>query len=74
LSKLHKDNTVLRGAYNRRRKSMDKDYPERPECDFSKPLDQRAREAEAYQLELFPEEAEEREKQKLRQLLRKLYE
>ena len=51
---------------------MTKDYPEMPECDFGqpKPLDQIVRESEGEQLELFPEEKEEREKKTLRRLLR----
>jgi len=52
---------------------MEKDYPERPECDFSLPLDQRVREAEG-QLELPLEDEKQLADQKLRQLVRKLYE
>lgn len=49
-----------------------KDYPERPECDFSipRPLDQVVREAEGEQLELFPEYLDEKEKQLIRRLKR----
>ena len=51
---------------------MEDEYPERPECDFSKPLDQRVREAEALQYELFPDEQEEKEKRIVRRLARLL--
>ena len=46
----------------------DDEYPERPECDFSRPLDQVVREAEGNQMELFPEYEEKKEKQILRRL------
>ena len=39
---------------------MDEEYPERPECDFSTPLDQMVREAEGLQMELFPDYREEK--------------
>ena len=51
----------------------DEDYPERPECDFSLPLDQRVREAQGEdQYELFPEIKEKEEKTILRRLKRLL--
>ncbi len=46
-----------------------KDYPERAECDFDtpiSPLDQRVREGEGVQYELFPEYGEEQESRKAR--------
>ena len=50
----------------------EEEFPDRPECDFSveKPLEQRFREAEAEQLELFPEDEEEKYKQFIRRIKR----